>query len=386
MAIVHKDMLKNELPKDKVKFNDRELKMKRLRKLRYKAQGKELPLTPVEPMIRLDRNGLAVRDVKMRMGDGDWINIEPLNFHHVQVERKTPANQGHWDKFVAGMRHMQDTAIKMNTALEPNGRVTMHNYIPVEDIDYISHLYKTKTFKQELEELGSGHFGNVYAYKDYAIKVIHRPSSRNRDIEVAKEICHLPFIPTMYADIDREVIIYERIEGTTLSKYLANDRDNSLNLSEKTIVQFEKQMYEIIRLGWSPDDLHGDNIMIDKEGNLIFVDLGYFVKHNKDFCGCEEFMRRDRGFKHSSDMAGEAIYIYVRAQKRKQRNNAIEEIGNPFMFNELLMSGFETPKPEPEGIMIKEGVGNIRDEMRQVALQGKFAVGSLKALDGFCAI
>ncbi|MFS0905748.1 hypothetical protein AB3N02_22130 [Priestia aryabhattai] len=383
MAIVHKDKLKNELPRDKAKFNDRELKMKRLRKLRYKAQGKELPLTPVEPMIKLDRGGFAVRNAKMKMGDGDWINIEPVFFHHVAHHRVTPPNRDHWDKFVKGMKQ---SAIEMNKALEPEGRVTMHNYIPVEDIDYIAHLHKTKAFKNELEELGSGHFGNVYAYKDYAIKVIHRPSSRNRDIEVAKEICHLPFVPTMYADIDREVIIYERIEGTTLSKYLGNDTGNSLNIDENTITQFEKQMYEIIRLGWSPDDLHTENIMITNEGKLIFVDLGYFVKHNKDYCNCEEFMRRDRGFRHSCDMTSEAIYIYVRAQKRKHRENAVEEIGNPFMFNELLMSGFETPKEKPEGIMIKEGVGNIKDEMRQFALQGKFAVGSLKAMEGFCAI
>src|SRR5690606_24508914 len=70
---------------------------------------------------------------------------------------------------------------------------------------------------RNFEKIGSGSYGHVWGYGDYAIKKFKdRNDKQNRDIQVLKDIGHLDCIPTLYAVIDDHVMILERVKGKTI--------------------------------------------------------------------------------------------------------------------------------------------------------------------------
>lgn len=132
----------------------------------------------------------------------------------------------------------------------------------------------------DFTHLGSGTYGIVYGYKNFAIKRIKERSLKgvNEDATILKELSHLDFIPKLYAVIDDSLIIMERIEGDTVDWHHMS-RENFLKLDYRIIDSFEDKLYEIYNSGWIPNDLHEGNVMIcEKTRDIKIIDVGAFYK------------------------------------------------------------------------------------------------------------
>lgn len=212
--------------------------------------------------------------------------------------------------------------------------VEVVNDIPQEDLDYIVNLYEHGNLGG-LDFLGKGEYGYVYGYKNYAIKKIYDTDPHgSADARVLKDISHLDSVVTLYAVIDNYTLITERIEGRTLRNYMEISTDNPLNLGEDTLEQFNEALMDIIQLGYTPWDMHGDNIMVDKDGNIKIVDVGFFKKHGVDFDRFGEdkhtYITSDRGYSQAQNLAGSELRNYIKRMKMREERMK-QELETKFM-------------------------------------------------------
>lgn len=195
------------------------------------------------------------------------------------------------------------------------------NPILQEDLDDIS----SKFIKGELsdfQKIGSGSYGTVYGYKDYAIKLIYNEDDGvNRDIEVLKDISHLPFIPTLYAIINNKVLISERIYGKTVEMYTCR-KENPYNIDERILDEWHNCLFTIIREGYSPDDLHENNVMISRDGRIKIVDVGWFFKHGQEPNHYNETsVRSEYGYERAEVWSGNALKRYIHRLEEQRKEN-----------------------------------------------------------------
>jgi RIO-like serine/threonine protein kinase len=194
------------------------------------------------------------------------------------------------------------------------------NQIPQEDLNYIAQKFKDGELA-ELQTIGRGSFGKVYGYKDYAIKrLFDETNEKNRDIAVLKDISHLECIPTLYATIDNKLLISERIYGKTVEMY-SSDISNPYNIDDRIIEDWHNALFSVIREGYSPDDVHENNVMISRDGELKIVDVGWFFKH-----GCEpnhfddDSVKNEYGYERAEQWAGYHLKRYInRLEMERQR-------------------------------------------------------------------
>lgn len=193
-------------------------------------------------------------------------------------------------------------------AEEKEVEVEIINFIPQEDLDHIIDIYKNDEF-DEMDYLGSGSYGTVYGYKDYAIKKIYDTDPHgSSDAKVLKDISHLDSIPTLYAIIDEHTLVVERIRGKTVKDY-SYDLKNPWKIKKDIINQWEDILISILKLGYSPHDLHESNVMIEeKTGTLKVVDVGFFKKHGNDDANT---YKSDRGYDNAQSWAGRVLRDYV---------------------------------------------------------------------------
>lgn len=144
------------------------------------------------------------------------------------------------------------------------------NLMPQEDIDYIIKLLEHRAFDTELIKIGEGTFGEVYKYKDYAIKVYQD----ELDGEILEKLQGNIMFLKLYMYIPDELMVTELLENY----YPVEEHPHTLNYS---------LLYKIIykyafNKGFKPYDLHGDNILINKFMQIKVVDVGNFRKHKYD--------------------------------------------------------------------------------------------------------
>lgn len=196
------------------------------------------------------------------------------------------------------------------------------------DLDHILSLYHAGDLRM-LEELGRGSFGIVYGYKQYAIKYLKKESAMNSDVEVLKDIHTLECIPTLYAVVNDDLIIMEKIEGVTVRKYCENNEENPLGVDNQFIDVWENALYDVVKAGYSPADLHESNVMIcAKTITPKIVDVGWFFKHDSNYDDFDiKSVRRDEGYSTAERFTGRALreYVYTQEHKKVSRDAAREK-------------------------------------------------------------
>lgn len=150
---------------------------------------------------------------------------------------------------------------------------------------------------RDLEVIGSGSFSRVYTHNGYAIKHITRPNDLNNcnDIQAFKDLRDCKYIPKLYAIIDNDIIVMERINGQTIGDYRRSIRNGlETTIGEGFMNDFKDALVSIISMGYSPHDTHHDNVMVDYNNNIPrIIDLGWFFKHYKEFNSNEDMSKED---------------------------------------------------------------------------------------------
>jgi hypothetical protein len=177
---------------------------------------------------------------------------------------------------------------------------------------------------EEFERIGSGSYGTVYGYKGFAIKYLYdlEDSFGNNDVQALKDLCHLDCIPTLYAVVDGRLIITERIIGENVKSYVHKD-DNELNLDEGIIEHFSNILTDILFNGYSPQDVHWNNVMIETSTKTLkIVDLGFFYKHEKDYN--ENTYSTNDGYQDALDWVGKDLRKYFRKLNELSLNKYLQ--------------------------------------------------------------
>lgn len=166
--------------------------------------------------------------------------------------------------------------------------VEIVNEIAQEDLDYMVNTIKNCELAN-FEKLGQGWYSNVYGYEKYAVKILKDSydfdNHECRDVKVLKDLSDLECVPTLYAVIDNRIMITERVFGVTVSDvYECNEKAVDVDLNHSFLDKFEEYLIDVIVGGYSPQDLHGENVMIDLNTNKPkFVDTGWFRRNNREF-------------------------------------------------------------------------------------------------------
>lgn len=163
-------------------------------------------------------------------------------------------------------------------------------------VNAVTDIKENDCIPSSFELIGTGTYSGVYGYKNYAIKILglgrrkrdytFNSNSDCNDIDVMKNLDALECIPKLYAIINSDVIIVERIDGYTIGELregLEDGKSYDININWGIIDEFDNALLDVVFNGYSPDDLHEYNVMIDKSSNkLKFVDVGWFFKIDKD--------------------------------------------------------------------------------------------------------
>jgi serine/threonine protein kinase len=186
----------------------------------------------------------------------------------------------------------------------PRNKVEIVTPLPLADLQVIvdgMNEYKMNRGKnpEAFQELGRGHFGTVFGYKGYAIKLVRggqsaysgygdsrKSSGEILDAYVLRQLQSIPSIPRFYGTIDNEIIIMEKIDGMTLRQYQdqMEELDKMDNFIHPDYINQHKEiMKDILMAGWIPVDLHMDNVMVCRQtGKPRIIDVGLFKHMDKD--------------------------------------------------------------------------------------------------------
>lgn len=179
-------------------------------------------------------------------------------------------------------------------------KVDIVSPMPLEDLQTIVDSMNEYKYRQRTPEgfdsLGRGHFGTVFGYKDYAIKYVSGGQSAYsgysgndkkeiQDAYILRQLEDIPSVPKLYATIDNEIIIMERVHGLTIKQYIeqmedAEKMDNFIHVD--FIDTYKEIMKDILMIDMMVKDLHSDNVMVCKRTGLPrIIDVGLFRKLDK---------------------------------------------------------------------------------------------------------
>lgn len=207
-------------------------------------------------------------------------------------------------------------------ASDKNYKIEIVNHINYDDLSFIVHnidRIEMGTNRNTFEKLGEGSYGTVYGYKNYAIKRLYDSDFDNKgycnDIQALKDLAHLDCIPSLYAVINNDVIITERIFGVTVDEYCNgyHYEGNKSLINESFVRKWDEALFNVILNGYSPEDLHESNVMIEFETcRPMFIDLGFFRKHNTSYdFNDEDSIRSNEGYSKANRWTGKTIREYV---------------------------------------------------------------------------
>ena len=154
------------------------------------------------------------------------------------------------------------------------GEMIVVNEIPQHDLDYIKYLLEEQRFKKELKFIDAGAFGQVYRYKNYAIKTYED----EEDGEILHKLQGLDCYLKLFCYMPDEMMVTEFLEDY---KDACDYFMGGMKLDPEEIREKIKQIFhETYKRGFSPRDLHAGNIMFNIETkDFKIVDVGKFRKY-----------------------------------------------------------------------------------------------------------
>ena len=140
-----------------------------------------------------------------------------------------------------------------------------------------------------IEKIGEGAFGKLFKGKNargdiVAIKISNNTSSITREYYIMDKLKSLDCVPRVYDYDDWELkntiyhfIVMDYIQGDNLKEY---SKKNNLKL--KTVfnigLHIANFLEDVYRIGFKYTDIKLENILIDENKNIFFVDFGGVVE------------------------------------------------------------------------------------------------------------
>lgn len=203
--------------------------------------------------------------------------------------------------------------------------IEIFSHMPEADLNHITDMISRNNLNI-FDRLGSGSYGEVYGYKGFAIKMLDESEfcddGENNDVEVLQNLAHLDCVPKLYAVVDKSIMIVERIRGLTIRDITEQGKEmDTINLDERFEEKFDLSLKAIIDSGYSPNDLHESNVMIEEiTNNPKIVDVGWFKRHHwtkGNYSDVDEIVGSIDGYSRAHRWTGNAVSRYVK-QKRRQ--------------------------------------------------------------------
>lgn len=226
--------------------------------------------------------------------------------------------------------------------------VVMYKTMGTLDLLDITNAINNEMINEEngFSVLGKGTYGTVFGYKDYAIKIFYdEDDDKNNDVEVLKNLDYLDCIPNLYALIDYKFLVMQRVKGNTVRQFCVEGAKNEKIFIDETFIEkWENALLDIVKAGYSPDDLHESNVMIDEDTLMpMMVDVGWFFKHNEDYNNFDiHMMKTDYGYSRAQTWTGDSLKIYVKRQRVRMEKESKRLLEKYKKGVEIAKAGYKT--------------------------------------------
>lgn len=139
-----------------------------------------------------------------------------------------------------------------------------------EKVKVLIPLAQFSMFKSppELEVIGQGFFKIVFKYGGKAIKYYKFGRIREQELEKLAVLSRLNTFEQLYMQGTRWTAM-EFIKGEKL-------KGSNITLDKKAVEKVREDMLACLALGWSPNDLHFGNFMVEPSGRIRFIDVDLF--------------------------------------------------------------------------------------------------------------
>lgn len=142
-----------------------------------------------------------------------------------------------------------------------------------EAIQHLSMMVENGKMMESYPLLGEGLSGQVFDFEGYAVKVFKEDYSENEDYKILRHFNGHPAFPDFhYIDKENQWMVVDKINGYTLGQVLKSGE----NLDSNMYWKIEEVVEDCYEKGIIPADLHLNNIMIDQDNQVRFIDTGRF--------------------------------------------------------------------------------------------------------------
>lgn len=138
---------------------------------------------------------------------------------------------------------------------------------------------------EKLSMIAEGYYGKVYSLrafgKRYALKVFKdtmKVDLKNGvvaayDYEILKKLGKSKFYPTLHAYKENEWMIVEWVEGIVF---------RNVQHKELYFTELQRAYKTAVQAGWFPDDVKGSNLVLNRNSQLMILDVGSFLPFKDD--------------------------------------------------------------------------------------------------------
>lgn len=140
----------------------------------------------------------------------------------------------------------------------------------IEEIRAFAHFGEGET---KFDYLSSGKNADVFRFENYAVKVFNEHAKDTNDPYALARLHNSDLYPTLHYFEPKKFMVVDLVEGQTI--YDIEGKNNVL------LRDYQKELYQAHldaqAVGLFTNDVHLNNIMIDRHGNLKVVDVGRFT-------------------------------------------------------------------------------------------------------------
>jgi RIO-like serine/threonine protein kinase len=140
-------------------------------------------------------------------------------------------------------------------------------------VEHLRSLIAGGMMEREYPLLGEGLSGKVYEFEEYAVKVFKPDAGERNDAVLLSRLSGHASFPRVHYREEGWMVV-DKVNGPTLWQALQGGEKLEGHLYE----QIEAAVEHCYARGVIPDDLHLNNIMVDQEGRVKFVDVGRFFQ------------------------------------------------------------------------------------------------------------